>query len=340
MDKKDYIDVQKIIIPEITQLLDLRYNLLLSIKANQPIGRRNLANALQITERQVRNEIDFLHKQNLVSVERHGIYLTNQGNAILIKLKDVFYNYKDLDNLVNKLREKLNIKEVFVIPGDSAKSHMVLEFMGETLGKYMLDVIKPNSIIGLTGGSSVATVGNNLPEISMPKVTVLPARGGVGKSHSTQANSIVSMMAKKLNSQQEMLHLPDTIQKEILEALKEDSEIKHVFELYPSIDILIFGIGRADTMAKWRNYSEEQMEKLTISNAVAEVFGYFIDINGGVVAPSSTVGIKLEEYNSIPNILAIAGGKDKAQAIIATSRIRGDLVLVTDESAAEEILKI
>jgi len=339
LDNRDFISIQSNIIPEIIQLMELRYDLLLFIKAHQPIGRRNLANELSLGERQVRNEIDFFHKQRFVEVERQGIHLTSKGEEILIQLKEVIYSYKDFENLVEKLKEKLNIKKIFIIPGDSERNNTILEFMGQSVGNYITTVIKQNSVIAITGGNSVAAVARNIPEMNYPSVTVLPARGGIGKSHSTQANSIVDTLASRLHAQMEMLHLPDDIDKEILDVLKESTNIKEVFNKYNQIDILIFGIGRADVMAKWRNIPKEKVEILRNEHAVAETFGYFLNVQGKIVSSSSSVGISIEEYLKIPNIIAIAGGKDKSIAIQATCKIRKDMVLITDESAAIEILK-
>ena len=112
-----------------------------------------------------------------------------------------------------------------------------------------------------------------------------------------------------------------------------------MFDQYKQIDILIFGIGRADVMAKWRQMPQEKVEKLINEHAVAETFGYFLNIQGEIVCPSSSVGISVEEYLGIANIIAIAGGKDKSSAIQAACKIRKDLILITDESAAVEILE-
>lgn len=339
MERHEFINIQKKIIPEIIDLMELRYNILLFIKANQPIGRRNLAQELSVSERQVRNEIDFLLMQNFVEVERQGIHLTKIGEEIINQLKGVIYSYKNLEDLVVRVKEKLKIKKVFIISGDCQKNKLILEFMGKKVGEYILSIIKANSVIGLTGGSSVASVAKNISEINHPKVTVLPARGGIGKSHSTQANSVVSTLANKLNAKNEMLHIPDNVDKEILNALKSYPDIKGVFDKYELIDIMIFGIGKADVMARRRNLPEYKMKELISKNAIGEAFGYYFDADGNVVEPSSSVGISLEDYKRIPNIIAIAGGKDKANAIIATCKINKDLVLVTDESAAVEILK-
>ena len=67
---KKLVDLQRLVIPEISTLIELRYNILSTVKSEAPIGRRNLAYVLDMSERQVRNEIDFLQEQKLVEVER------------------------------------------------------------------------------------------------------------------------------------------------------------------------------------------------------------------------------------------------------------------------------
>ncbi len=340
MDDKELIHIQQKIIPEVLEMMELRYELLSYIKAHQPIGRRNLANELSLGERQVRNEIEFFSKQNFVLVERQGMSLTGTGDEVLIQLKEVMYQYKNLEDLVEKLREKLGIKKVFITPGDSQKNKTILEFMGKTAANYIISILKNHSTIAVTGGNGVAAVARNFPEVHYHNVTVLSARGGIGKSHSTQANTIVSMIGNKLEAQQEVLHLPDNIDKDILKILKESPDIKDVFRKFDDIDILIQGIGRADTMAEWRNLPQDTIKYLKDEKAMAETFGHFLNENGQIICPSSSVGINIDQYLKIPAIVAIAGGKDKANAIKATCNVRRDLVLITDESAAIEIINI
>ena len=43
---KHFIELQKKIAPEISNILEKRYSILLTIKYNQPIGRRGIANIL------------------------------------------------------------------------------------------------------------------------------------------------------------------------------------------------------------------------------------------------------------------------------------------------------
>lgn len=336
---KQLVDLQRLIVPEIGSLIELRYNILSTIKSEEPIGRRNLAYVLDMSERQIRNEIEFLQNQKLINVDRQGVVLTELGQNIIVKLKSMLYAYNGLEQLENKLQDILHLKKAIVCPGDIDLNYQVLNFMGHSAAQYILSVLKYKDVLALTGGASTAAVASQMKESSYPDVYVIPARGGIGKSHSTQANNVVAEMGLKLHANYELLHLPDNIDNRLLDALKNYPEIKRVFDKMEHIDIFLFGIGRADVLADWRNLPFAEKQKILDQGAVAEAFGHYFDINGNVVSPSSTIGVSIENYKKISQTIAIAGGASKAEAIIGVSRVKSNMVLITDESAAKEIIQ-
>jgi len=336
---EELVSLQRLIVPEIVPLIEMRYNILSTIKSEGPIGRRNLAFVLDMSERQVRNEIDFLQKQKLICVERQGVVLTDEGIQVIVELKQMLYTYNGLEQLERQLEEQLNLKRAIVSPGDVNLNYQVLKFMGNSAAQYILSMLKYKDVLALTGGESTATVAEQMQEAFYPDVYVIPARGGIGKSHSTQANNIVAEMGLKLHSNYELLHLPDNIDSRLLEALKDYPEIKRVFNKMEDIDIFVFGIGQAEVLADWRFMSENEKKKILAEGAIGEAFGHYFNIEGKAISPSSTIGIDLENYDRIPNRIAIAGGSNKAKAIISVSRVKEDLVLITDESAAKEIIR-
>lgn len=103
---------------------------------------------------------------------------------------------------------------------------------------------------------------------------------------------------------------------------------------------MIFGIGRADDMSRRRGLPDEELNKIKNSGAVSEAFGHYFDKDGNVVFKTPTIGVNFEDLKNIKHIIAIAGGKNKAEALIATKIASKSAVLVTDEGAAREIIKI
>jgi len=167
---------------------------------------------------------------------------------------------------------------------------------------------------------------------------ILPARGGLGRKSDYQANTLVEKLAEKLNCHYKLLYTPDWISEEAKTTLLKEPEIKEIVSMLEKLDILIFGIARADVMAKRRQLDDASITDIAYKEAVAEAFGYYFDKEGNIVHEITTIGVELEKLNQVKELIAVAGGVDKAEAIAAVCKINRNLVLVTDEEVAKKIL--
>lgn len=336
-----YLDVQKKVIPELLEILDKRYNILTNIYYNQPIGRRMLANQLGMGERIVRNEIDFFKKQGLIDINADGMKVNYEGKQVLDALKIFIHDIRGLSEMEKFLKDHLNLNHVLVVPGDVDENELVLEDIGKSAANYLKGILKNKCTIALTGGTSVKRLVDNMPKITEYKnILVLPARGGIGRNVEIQSNTLVAKLAEKLSADYRMLQLIDNVDyAEIYEILNEES-IKEVVEKIHKADILIYGIGKADEMARKRGLNEEEILKLKEKGAVGEAFGCYFNSTGKIVFSTPTAGIKGEDAKEIDNLIAIAGGKSKAEAILGVQSYNKNNVLITDEGAAKGIINI
>lgn len=95
----DLIELEKKIVPEIFDLMEIRYNILRNIYYNQPIGRRGLAHELNTGERTIRTEVNILKEQGLLNIESMGMYVTEDGKKVIGDLKDVMHKLKGISDL-------------------------------------------------------------------------------------------------------------------------------------------------------------------------------------------------------------------------------------------------
>lgn len=337
----ELIEIEKKIVPEIFDIMEIRYNILRTIYYNQPIGRRGLAYRLNISERTIRTEVNILKEQGLLNIESMGMYVTEDGKIIIDNLEDIMRELKGISELEKRLEEILKVDKVIIVPGNSDENGLVLKDMGKTTSIYLKRLIQKDSIIGITGGTTMACVAEEMPLGGRTSnVLVIPARGGLGKDVETQSNSIAAKLAKKLGASYELLHIPDNIDRTTLEAVLKLSETKEVIQLISRMNILVFGIGRADIMAERRQLPPEKIDKLINKGAVAEAFGYYFDIEGKQVWESLTVGLSLEGFQKIDKVIGVAGGEDKAEAILSVASLKRDMAIITDEGAAKKIIKI
>lgn len=339
MDVKEIIELEKRIAPELFELIESRYNILLNILFHQPIGRRTLANKLNMGERIVRKETNKLQEENLIEILRQGMIVTKEGKLIIKRLQKLLYEIKGLSTLERKTKEALSIDHLIILPGNVEANPKELDLLGVAAANFIKSILKDHMIIGVTGGSSVLAVAEGMTPLRLSNISVIPARGGMGRDANKQANNIAAQLANKLNGSYELIHMPDDVEGEILQALKANPIIKQTLEKLKNLDVLIYGISKAEEIAERRGLLDEKRKVLLKSNAVAEAFGHYFDKDGNVIYRSSSVGIGIEEFKKIPYAIAVAGGANKAEAIKANCKIRKDLILITDESAANTIIK-
>ncbi len=337
---QEILKLQKKIVPELVDILEKRYNVLRTIYHNQPIGRRVLANQLNLGERIVRNEISFLKSQNLIDINTPGMTVTLEGQEIVNKLKEFIHEIKGLADVESTVKDLLGLKDVVIVPGDSIENQAVLKELGKATATYLKAIIKKDNIIALTGGTTIKEVVDSFPkQSSQSDILVLPARGGMGKKLESQANNLAANLAEKLNGSYRMLHIPENVSLEVLDSLLKEPDIKEVIDYIHKADILIYGIGNALEMAQKRNISKEQVEKLFQLQAVGEAFGCYFNKNSEVVLENTSIGIKTSDAKKINTHIAVAAGTNKVESIISAAKNNKNAVLFTDEATGRKIIE-
>ncbi len=103
--------------------------------------------------------------------------------------------------------------------------------------------------------------------------------------------------------------------------------------------MVVHGIGQSKIMGIRRNMSADILDLLEEKQAVGEAFGYYFDQGGNIAYKMKTIGLTLDDLPYIPYIIAVAGGKSKANAILSVLKHHMKQMLVTDEGAAREMLQ-
>ncbi len=341
MEVNKILEIQNQIVPETVELFMRRYEILRIISDFQPIGRRALSNKLGITERTMRTEIEKLKEIKLIHIESSGVWLSDIGKEMLSEVQKTFYYIKNLSETELKLKEKLKLRRVVVVAGDVNKDKYTFKELGKKAGEVVLDLIKPDTILGITGGTTMACVVNQMSKKNNVKnLLVLPARGALSEELGIEANTIAANLAEKLNSEYKLLHIPDNLDCNELKALKNNKIIRDVLDDIKKINLLVFGLGNAKDMAYRRKADNSIFEKIEEDNLIAEAFGYYFDQDGLMKMQTNSVGISIENYNQIKDIVAVAAGSSKAEAIYAISKFNNNFILVTDEGAANKILSL
>ncbi|GIP40261.1 central glycolytic genes regulator [Paenibacillus sp. J31TS4] len=333
------LEIQKQLLPDMIDVLKKRYTILHHIQVTGIVGRRTLASSLDMTERVLRSEVDFLKAQGLLEVESFGMRVSEAGSRLLAELEPMIKELFGLSDLEKTILETFKLQQVIVVPGDSDSSPYTKKELGRAGATALRRMAQEAGVIAVTGGSTMAETASHLAPTGPLKASLfVPARGGLGESVEMQANTIASTMAKKTGGQYRLLHVPDHLAEEAYQSLIQDPNIKEILAVVREARIIVHGIGEAIVMAKRRKLDAETTRQLQADGALAEAFGYYFDREGRVVHKMPTVGLRLEDILGT-RTLAVAGGRSKGESIAAVLRFGHQHVLVTDEAAAVEMLK-
>ncbi|MBT2217897.1 hypothetical protein KK120_19000 [Virgibacillus dakarensis] len=334
------IDLQKKLYPDLLHTMQQRYTILNSVNMFQPIGRRGLAEHLSLTERVVRAEVDLLHDQGLIDVTTKGMLITEEGKVVVEQMAAFMKEMMGLTVLEEQLKDTLHVGKAIVVPGNSDNENWVKLEMGKACVSFLKSTIKKNQTVAVTGGTTMAAVAHAMvPFTASNQCLFVPARGGIGEKVENQANTIAAEMARKANGDYRLLYVPDPLSETSYQTMLNEPAINEILQLIRGSDVVLHGIGDALTMAKRRKTANEIIQQLVAKDAVSEAFGYYFNKAGDVVHKVRTIGIQLEDLHEAKSVIAVAGGRSKALAITSYFQQGKSDLFITDEAAAEQILR-
>lgn len=337
---KRILEIQKQLMPDLLDVMKKRYTVLHHIMISGVIGRRTLAGSLDITERVLRGEVEFLKSQGLLEIETSGMRITPAGQLLLDQMEPIIKEVFELTDLESQIRTTFGLSQVIIVPGDSDSSFFTKKELGRTGASILRKNVTNGDVIAVTGGSTMAEIAHHLSSSApLKEAWFVPARGGLGESVEMQANTVASQMARKIGGKYRLLHVPDDLGEEAYQSLLLEPSVKEIVSVVRNCRIVVHGIGDAMVMAKRRKVGDTIIGGLQQAGALAEAFGYYFDTEGTVVHKMPTLGLQLEDIEQTELVIGVAGGKSKGKAIAAVLRFGHEDILVTDEAAAREIIK-
>lgn len=216
----------------------------------------------------------------------------------------------------------------------------------ETLYKYLQD----DMILGLSWGTTVHVVVEELRPRRLPNVKVVQLMGGVGAPYSSiDGPEQVRQSGAMLGAQHYYLNAPMLVDSpDVATALREDHSIKEVLELARQTDVALVGIGsiipEISTQFHSGYITHDNLRELSREGAIGAICTSFFSIDGEHVTAAwcadCAISISWNELIKIPTLIGVAGGKQKASAILGAVRSGVVDVLVTDDPTAQKMLRL
>ncbi len=248
------------------------------------------------------------------------------------------------------LCKDFGLTQAYVLAEPPVEYPFLVRRLGE-LGAYVLrQQLHDNMRIGLMWGTTIYEVVWAMPNLALTNSTVLQMIGAVGHGNPLlDGPELVRSLAQKLNAAYRYLPAPIIVEDEtVAQSFLQQPAIANILNQVQQVNLALLGIGTPEAYfshLETTGYVKRlDLVKLREIGAVGSILGLFIDHNGhplDIPINKRVIGFRnIEAFQTIPTVMAVAGGVKKAPAILAA--LCGGYIdlMVTDAVTARKILDI
>jgi len=253
--------------------------------------------------------------------------------------------YADLET---KLEKRYRLQEVVVVEAHQPESQAVVtREIGVAAAGYLARTIQPDDIIGISWGSTLNEMVENLEPLNLPDVHVVQIIGGLGRPESEMhATDLCRRLSRRLNCKMTLLPAPGIVDDQNTRAVfLSDSHVQRAMKLFPQVRVAYLGIGSPSpasvVMRDGSIITQSELDDLLNKGAVGDIALRYFDAYGQPVTSEldqRVIGMELAELTKVDRVVGVTGGPQKTSAILGA--LRGHLidVLITDHVTATYLL--
>ncbi len=198
--------------------------------------------------------------------------------------------------------------------------------------------------MALSWGRTLAAAAGLVRPRSTTGVRVVDAIGHPGASAVTPTVDVTRALAAALGAT--VVHLPSpafVAPGPSLAALLTSEPVRHALETARAADVTFVSVGVAGEGSMLLGeglIGADAMAALVAAGASGEVMGHWVDAAGtGLATPGlEEVGLTLDDLRASRRVVAVAGGAEKAPAVLAALRGRIVTELIVDDGLAASLL--
>jgi len=249
------------------------------------------------------------------------------------------------DSISNSLETQYGIKKAIVIKSEGLSDEEKSELIGRIWAFNMNLSYRNDYVLGLGLGITIGHMVKYLLPMKTKNVHVVQLMGGLTDVTYKSPFTIVQETCRKLHAQGTYVTSSVVVEnKKVRDSVLYDTPTgKQIRDLWNKCDEAIFGIGTID---KGYILSPElvhghDIEELRRDGVIGDIMGHCINAKGEFVSThleERLVHVPLEIFKKLPERIAIAGGKKKADTIRAALLSGIITTFVTDKETAKNLL--
>lgn len=235
------------------------------------------------------------------------------------------------------LVRRYGLKDCFIVPAPVSPED-TNENVAKAASMYVGSRVTGEAFINIGYGDTAGRVLNHLAIDAEETISCVSLTGGVSHYLPNARSSV-------FNSRLYLIPTPLIVSgEEVAAAMTAEKSVQDVRDLVPLSSLSVVGVGAMDdraTVLMSGVLTANDFLLLKRNGAVGDILSHFINENGEPVSTdleARTISTGLDTLKSLRNVIGVAAGLNKAQAIRAVLRGGYLDVLITDESTAAAVL--
>lgn len=253
-------------------------------------------------------------------------------------------------DLQKEIANMFHLKDARILKSSRLNYKEMLKKLGAIATGYLKTILGKVSIIGMSWGTAIYEIVNAFePEVFYKDIEVIQMIGGIGAENpDIDGTELARRLAEKVGGRYRYLHAPLIVESaDIKRAMMQERNVKGTLERVKKADIAIVGIGSTNpnvsSLIRAGYLNKKELSEIKKLGAIGDVCAKHFDIYGNLCQidlNERVIGINIEELKKINYVIGIAGGKVKASAILGVLRGSYINVLISDDQAISEVLKL
>lgn len=229
---------------------------------------------------------------------------------------------------------------------DTAEEGLPVRALGMAGADYLRTLLinNPDMTIGMGHGRTLSAAVHQLRHIDAHRVRFVSLLGCLTRNYALNPHDVMHRIAQKTGAQAYIMPVPffaNTVKDR--DVLLSQHGVSQVFEMAASSAVKLVGIGTVEPAAQLVEAGMigiHEINAISASGAVGEILGHFFNAHGqhidnGLTARTMAISLDTRRRD---NIVALAGGPTKVEAlraVLASGLLNG---LITDELTAHALL--
>lgn len=247
------------------------------------------------------------------------------------------------------LQASFGIGSAYVV--DRPAGRTPTDVVAEMAARLFEDRLPHLTSLGMSWGS---TIGQFVDHVSVEPIsrglTLCPLVGGMPTLDvGPVGNTSLEILAGKCGVTPFRFESPSIVEsRETWVALSKESSIITAIERAAAVQLAFVGVGSygfhaSRSVIAAMRLNKHDLAAVEAQHPAGDICGHFVDINGRPVGPPAServIGITLEQLAAIPQVIALAGGVEKALGMVSALRAGILNTVVLDDDLARAVLAV